>query len=877
MHRSTAFFAFIITLLTAALPAHLSAQPIITGLPTDKSAFIGTANANVTLDVAAFSADNGTLTYQWGIVTGNTGNGTFTTVTNSSTYSGVLTPNLTINNTDLTLNNSGAGTKYKCEITEGNTTVTTFGAILSVYNTPTVVPTFTLSSNTVAANSTANLTLTIGNLNTASNDTVNVQRYLDTNGDGKIEAGKPLVENFAVTNNKVAGFGGVTDPTIPGDDTTVNGTIHTHINLSTSNEVGQVSGNYIIKIASPTGEFIPVTQILTVTQPNYGPSVSGQVTSNGTGVPFAPVALLQSTGSGQNQNQTFIAGTLTNATGNFTLNAPLGGNYALLGFAAGNVSPFASAPSFNLTSNTNLPGQNIGVTPATCMITGKVLDSVTNSSIASVQFFAQGNSTQSIATALSNGNGDFVIPVVADSWKMDFSDFSLPPLGYLRPSNKPTAVTTAETDSENNGGNNTLNAGITNITVSLLAVNALIYGTVTNGGSPLANVLLDGIDSNNNQANATTNSNGNYYMGVNGPTGGSGDMWNINADSNNPALDGLIPFSGNSFTVNANTAQEANFTTATVTAYLNGTVTDISNSTVLANLPIQVELTDNNPSGNPLQLQTTTDSNGNFSFGVYNGVWNIQLGYGEGNNTQNATLSTLVGESLNENVTNNTSISNISYSVLNATNTITGNVVDSNGEPVSNTNINVQTTANTTIGGLSYTSYTNTDSNGTYSLPVVNGTWNVYPGNQIYQTVMITVNGSSSHPITQNFAPSPYLVWVQNTFGGGQLGDPNTATETPANDGIPNLVKYALNELNPFTNQQQNLPKATLSNGALHLVFDKTASDITYTVQSSTDLVTWTTSDPSLLVEDCGEQVTAVYNLTGHPTAFLRILVTLNN
>ncbi len=876
MHRSTSLFALLITLLAAALPAYLSAQPIVTGLPTDKSAFIGTANATVTFDVVAVSADNGTLSYQWGIVTGN---GNFTTVTNSSTYSGVLTPNLTVNNTDLTLNNGGTGTKYKCEITEGNTTFTTFGAILNVYNAPTVVPTLTISgngvtSNTVLANSTANIVLTIGNLNTTSNDTVSVQRYLDTNGDGKVEAGKPLVEKFAVTNNKVTAFGSVTDPVIPGDDTNINGTINTHINLSTSNEVGQISGNYIIKIGSPTGEFIPITQILTVTQPNYGPSVSGQVTSNGTGVPFAPVAMLQQTDS--NGDETFIAGTVANATGNFTLNAPLGSNYALLGFAAGYVSPFSLAPSFDLTSNTNLSGKNIGVSPATCMITGKVLDSVTSNPISSVQFFAQGNSTQSIATSLSNNNGEFVIPVVADTWDIDFSDYSLPPLGYLRPQNKPSATTTAETDSENNGGNNnTANAGITNITVSLLAVNALIYGTVTNNGSPLANVLLDGSDSNNNQATATTNASGYYYMGVNGPTGGSGDNWNVSADSKNPTLNGLVPFSGNNFTVNNNTAQEANFTTQTVTAYINGTVIDLSNSTALGNLPIQAEL--NNNSGNFVQVQTTTDDSGNFSFGVFGGSWNIQLDYGSGNDTQNATLSNLVSESLNENVTNGTNITVTPYfAVLNATNTITGNVLDGNGAPVSNTNINAQTTNNTTIGGLSYTSYANTNSNGTYSLPVVNGTWNVFPGTQIYPTVMITVNGSSANPIIQNFAPSPFLVWVQNNFGSNQLGDPNTATETPVGDGIPNLVKYAFN-LNPTTNQQQNLPQATLSGGALHLVFDKTASDITYTVQSSTDLVTWTTTDPSLLVEDCGEQVTATYTLTGHPIAFLRILITLNN
>jgi hypothetical protein len=147
-------------------------------------------------------------------------------------------------------------------------------------------------------------------------------------------------------------------------------------------------------------------------------------------------------------------------------------------------------------------------------------------------------------------------------------------------------------------------------------------------------------------------------------------------------------------------------------------------------------------------------------------------------------------------------------------------------------------------------------------------------GETIYNNITVVTNNSSSAPITNvNFTPSPFLVWA-NTYFSNNQGN-SGPLNTPANDGIPNLVKFAFN-LNPLTNQRANLPQAAISNGKLTLVFNELEPDVTYTVQSSTDLVTWITNDPSLSVMTSGSQVTATYNLTGHPTAFLRILVTLN-
>ncbi len=83
-------------------------------------------------------------------------------------------------------------------------------------------------------------------------------------------------------------------------------------------------------------------------------------------------------------------------------------------------------------------------------------------------------------------------------------------------------------------------------------------------------------------------------------------------------------------------------------------------------------------------------------------------------------------------------------------------------------------------------------------------------------------------------------LWKADIFTNpNDLSDPAISSELaiPANDGITNLMKYAL-ALSPMASATGNLPNTTPQNGYLTLTYrqSKTASDVTYTVQASDSL-----------------------------------------
>jgi len=92
----------------------------------------------------------------------------------------------------------------------------------------------------------------------------------------------------------------------------------------------------------------------------------------------------------------------------------------------------------------------------------------------------------------------------------------------------------------------------------------------------------------------------------------------------------------------------------------------------------------------------------------------------------------------------------------------------------------------------------------------------------------------------------PYAAWQSQMFSQAQLGNSSISgdTATPAGDGIPNLMKYAL-DLNPWTDGVGGLPALLIitTGSGNYPVFTYTrpisATDITYTVQVSTDVQSW--------------------------------------
>jgi len=125
---------------------------------------------------------------------------------------------------------------------------------------------------------------------------------------------------------------------------------------------------------------------------------------------------------------------------------------------------------------------------------------------------------------------------------------------------------------------------------------------------------------------------------------------------------------------------------------------------------------------------------------------------------------------------------------------------------------------------------------------------------------------------------STFNSWRTSQFTTAELAD--SAISGPLSDadkdGRSNLLEYALG-LNPKIAESTGQPQVSTSAGNLTLRYAKARSDITYTVQTSTDLTVsamWTTTGVTQGTPDSNGYVTASVPLTA-PRRFLRLQVTL--
>jgi len=140
--------------------------------------------------------------------------------------------------------------------------------------------------------------------------------------------------------------------------------------------------------------------------------------------------------------------------------------------------------------------------------------------------------------------------------------------------------------------------------------------------------------------------------------------------------------------------------------------------------------------------------------------------------------------------------------------------------------------------------YGNVSSNGLYTAPYASG--------------VASVSASYSSSISANIdvtASTPWKTWVTSTFSADEAQDPTVSgpLANPARDGICNLLKYALNA-DPKSPTPHLLPVLALDGDNLTFTYQQNdaATDLTYVLEQSQDLSTWTTATPntSLLSDD---------------------------
>jgi hypothetical protein len=605
-------------------------------------------------------------------------------------------------------------------------------------------PAFHISPAVITNNYIGPITLTVSNL--TAGQTVTIGEFLDANGNGKIDAGEDEVSQFSVTDGVQSLIGGATNINVPGDtDGNANGKITGVLNYPGLNQtLSAIAGSYLFKLSDPSNSFAAVTNAFTVKQQTAVQGVMGTVYANNLPQPYAVVVLIVQNGNGG-------SGAVADANGHYSIsNAP--GAYGLLASAPGYVGAPANvniaSGSFSTVDLTNVT--------ATGYLTGNVSDSSTSKGLPGI--FVTAQASNALTLGFTDTNGDFALPAVANQWQMKFDSSSglasAPPFGYVT--------------FQNSKLNTNLSSGsLSNLDFSFPRATALFYGQLTDSHSnavPGAVIEADSADNLYESQGATTLG-GQYAIGV------FSNSWFIGPQD----LSSNYIFESTNASIANDDAMLVNLQARLVTAYLTGKVVD-ENGKPQTNVSVVVNAVDTNGFLTPLNQNFTTSGDGTFSIGLYGGTWNLAP------ECSSAGASGLVPPSIDFTLVDGVSQSNIVLAELFATATISGTIVDNNGNSV-----NASPFAYASLNGTNYDAcgFGGQESN-TFQIAVSPGTWSVGVSgnfssggydNPLNKDVTVGAGGNA----TVNFVLYPFgetppqLTFVSRTPGGFSFtvtGDP---------------------------------------------------------------------------------------------------------
>lgn len=511
--------------------------------------------------------------------------------------------------------------------------------------------TFTVTPAIVSNTYNGPITLLVSGL--TNTETVTVQKFLDVNTNGVVDASDWLVQQFSLTDGQ-AGMviGGITNFNVPGDTDATAGQITARLNFHNGDFMQNIAGKYAFKLSSPGGHFSPITNLLSVTNVPYAQKFTGNVVSNSTSatLPNAVVLLFPPPRAGKNgPGGSPLAGVVANNSGGYSIPAPPG-TYMPVAFRSNYLANFAAPPVLTLNSGQTIT-TNLTILKATTSISGKLTDA-NNASIGlpGVLLPAQGNGL--LGVSFTDTNGNFTVGVQSGVWGIKADSTSLLVHGYAVLQNSTTA-----------------SAGQTGVNLGLPKATALFYGSVKDS----LGIALPGIDvyanDNNNylyETDGYADANGNYVAAVVGGLGVN-DPWWISVSSDTGPTNYMFSqpsFDQNGGTnINSGTAVQANFTALLATNYLTGNVQ--ANGVNIVGVGVYAYATINGASFN---LYTDTDANGNYSFTVGNGSWSVGVNCGGGSDS----LDTLLGNgnfqcpsNQNVSINNNNATANFNVQLCN--------------------------------------------------------------------------------------------------------------------------------------------------------------------------------------------------------------------
>ena len=673
----------------------------------------------------------------------------------------------------------------------------------------------------------------------ASGDTVRLERYLDVNGNGLVDAGDLLVQSALVRDGGVALVDGQPDLSQPGDldAGSLDGRIVTHFNRPGSPELGRIVGTYLIRVSSPTSAFAPVLQTFALTSSADSRIIAGKVTTIASSpLAHALVCLLRKNGDSYD----FLSGGIADATGNYALRAPAG-TYLLLPVAPGYVANLATASPLALDA-ADVTRDLTMLAGGSRLISGQVQnrDDYT-SSLPGVQLFLRSQDGLATITA-TDAAGNFSAGVMAGLWEIQASCRSLAALGYLNPNDSPVA----------NAGN----VSVTGFIVPCVKTSTLVHGTITDrSGHVLPRVRVTAQDDANRfNPDAIADAQGRYSMGV------VAGNWTVQ-----PVAAGLI-FTGLNVTITGPTTADFQATVAT---------RQPADVAVFANQTATFEVAANPPGSVVWQWQISTDGGSAWTavpaLAPYTGAAGPILSIAP------ATLA-LSGNRYRCVITYNGGANTETSDAAILTVNRQSQIISVSTQPDI-----LWSTAPVVLGA-----------NATSALPVafsvVSGPAQI-DGDTLTLTGIGLVTVRASQAGDANYAAaaevdfsfrvlSSFSWWQRHSFTADERADPSIsgpkAIHGPA--GLSNLACYALG-LETEQDPAGHLP--AISSTATELVYTYTRpsdrTDIVYTVEVSTDLKTWGTSGVAherIATSDGMETWRARYTRAGAARVFFHLKIT---
>jgi len=444
-----------------------------------------------------------------------------------------------------------------------------------------------LSVPSIATNSKDTVVLTIKNIDPSGSEVL-VEQLVDTNNNGVIDAGDYPIRSFKVKDGVSALY-----PNIPGDeDAASNGTIVTSLSFALTSNITHAPGSYLFRVTSGSDLATAPFTVSPVAQLQY---ITGAVTDGSNPVPGALIRLLD-------KWQQPVAWTISDNSGNYTLDVPIPGEYRIIPIAYGFVSD-PTGSQVTLSSGQTITSHTLTLTTGTIHLAGKVQKDQTTDPVGGV--WVQAVSSNGIGYAITAADGSYDLKLTAGQYDIVVvADATLPnpaSKGYLAATRQPQRID-LQTDTTN------YNIPLTPVSITVTGKVVDQFGTPLSG-LPILGKLAAATDGREPASFATSNSSGNFSLNL-----AAGTQWTISLDD---VVAQKLGYLGNRI-VNfstANTLAGNNITAQPVVSWIQGTVHD-SNSSLLCNIDVQLRNAD---SSIVTHLRTAAD--GTYRFAAYSGDW----------------------------------------------------------------------------------------------------------------------------------------------------------------------------------------------------------------------------------------------------------------